>query len=55
MTTTRIGLNVCVDLTSTCSKVSYRLVVVFRNLYSDLYSISTPPQRLAERHSPIYL
>ena len=39
MTTTRIGLNVCVDLTSTCSKVSYRLVVVFRNLYYDLYSI----------------
>ena len=53
MTTASIGLNVCVDLTSTYSKVSYRLDVVFRNLYSDLYSIPTPPPRLAERHSPI--
>ena len=53
MTTTRMGLNVCVDLTSTYSKVSYRLVVFFRNLYSDLYSIPKPPPRLAERHSPI--
>ena len=53
MSTTRIGLNVCADLTSTGSKVLCRLVVVFRNLYSDLYSIPTPPPPLAERHSPI--
>ena len=55
MMTTRTGLDVCVDLTSKYSNVSYRLVVVLRNLDSDLYNYPTPPSRFEEWHSPMKL
>ena len=55
MMTIRTGLDVCADLTSKCSNVSYRLVVVLRNLYADSYNNPTPPPRFDERHSPMKL
>ena len=53
--TTCTGLEVCVDVMYKCSNVSYRLVVVLRNVYDDLFNNPTPHPRFDERHSLIKL